>query len=148
MRLFTSRYRNSALNERQDLHAVGITLGEPRIPVQYPLTSTKPLAPPRRLLDMDRERFSEVYGERLDEIDVERIRRPPTAISRENDGCELVLLCFEDVHKEGEWHDSRRMVPRADGRDGGGVAAATQDRDPRSVRLAESRKENQWQGVE
>lgn len=84
---------------------VGITVGEPHMRLGYQLRHrVRVLAPTGKLFSINvKSLFATLYIERLNNIGLESIRRELEGISEENGGKDLVLLCFEDVHKPGEW---------------------------------------------
>ncbi len=105
MRLFTSRYQHPGLADRLDLVKVRTTVGAPRWRLAYPLERSAALTPYGAFGEPD---WRERYVGRLEKIGLEEIRRELDAISRRHDGRDLVLLCFEDVHRDGEEACHRR----------------------------------------
>src|SRR5260221_8170860 len=101
--LYTSRYANKELARRPDLVKVGITVGKPRWPLGYPVESLDRLAPWGLLQVFDRAEFTARYHAQLDRAGVDRVLRDLQRISDAHDGQDLVLLCYEDVRKPGEW---------------------------------------------
>jgi hypothetical protein len=112
VRLFTSRYQNKALAERDDLVKVRTTVGRPRFRLGYDLTEHCRAITPYGLLGKEGGSFTRAYRKRLNDEGVEKIRLTLTEISARNGGRDLVLLCFEDVHKLGEAACHRRAFAR------------------------------------
>ena len=102
MKLYTSRYGNRKLATRHDLLKVSLSLGLPRWPVKYEISSRlKPLAPEGQLFHVhDRERFKALYYTKMDGLGVEYVRG---LLEETSDGRDLVLLCFEDLRGTGKW---------------------------------------------
>ncbi len=94
--LATSRYQAKDLIVASGLLAVGISIGEPKFPLGYECVYLTRLAPwgLRRIGDDDE--FTRRDRERVDAIGVATLRRHFHAISADNNGRGLVLLCFEE----------------------------------------------------
>jgi len=104
MRICTSRYQAQKQVMDSGLVPVGITVGNPRFKLQYKYVSLKLLAPTGHLFHIDEKiEFTRRFRAHLDQIGVEKIRKALEKISQDNGGRGLVLLCYEDVHKKGEW---------------------------------------------
>lgn len=104
MRLFTSRYSNQAGIIRSGAVPVGITLGRPKFPLKYEPVYLRQLAPDGSMFHLnEREEFEPKYRQKLDRIGIHEIRETLREISRQNGGRDLVLLCYENVTKPGEW---------------------------------------------
>ena len=85
---------------------VRITVGRPRFALRYEIAANVPeLAPYGGIFDIrdDRDEFTRRYRARLDQIGVDAIFAKLERIAAEHDGRRLVLLCFEDLTKPGEW---------------------------------------------
>lgn len=100
--IYTSRYSNPELKTGK-YTVVGITRGAPKFKLSYPLAGNiMEIAPPGYLFnEYDRKRFTPSYFKHMD-------RTGPVAISRilnfyEKMGKPVVLCCYEDVRKPGEW---------------------------------------------
>lgn len=107
MKLWTSRWQNLGL-ETSDLLAVGISRGAPRFPVRYRYRRLMELAPDGWMLGVDDDaRFERAYTRKLDKIGADRIGELLRAISDEEGGADLALLCYEDTHAGQVCH--RRM---------------------------------------
>ena len=99
VRLSTSRYQNPVLADRLDLVKVRTTVGAPRWKLAYPLERCAAVTPYGAFGEPD---WRERYIARLVEIGVDEIRRQLAEISGRHDGRDLVLLCFEDVYRDGD----------------------------------------------
>jgi hypothetical protein len=99
----TSRYANRAAILASGLRPIRISIGAPRWPVGYELAGSLPsLMPTRPMLKMEIGPYREMYLARLEVHGVERIAAELEALQTpEAPG--LVLLCFEDLTKPGEW---------------------------------------------
>jgi uncharacterized protein (UPF0248 family) len=110
LNLATSRYKAKKRIKASGLSPVGISVGEPKFPLGYELAGTCPiLAPARWMLSMDRERYEAIYRARLEEAGVERIVAELAALKRPGDAG-VVLLCYEDLEKPGEWCHRRMLA--------------------------------------
>lgn len=100
--IYTSRYQNRELNSGG--YAVfGVTLGAPKFKLGYELRGNiMEIAPPGRLFHVyDKERFTKEYKRNLDRIGAGRIKK--ILDSCMSPGKDIVLCCYEDVRKPGEW---------------------------------------------
>jgi hypothetical protein len=90
---------------------VRITVGHPRLRLGYELGGRLPcLYPDRSLLAIDDPAvFEASYRRQLDTVGVDSIASEFAAISADQDGRGLVLLCFEDVDLLGEQSCHRRI---------------------------------------
>jgi hypothetical protein len=102
-RICTSRYANKAAIVASGLRPVRISIGAPRWPVGYEIVGSLPsLMPTRPMLKMEIGPYREMYLARLEAHGVEKIVAELEALQTpEAPG--LVLLCFEDLAKPGEW---------------------------------------------
>lgn len=104
MRIATSRYRARELIVASGLAPVRTTVGNPRFALGYELAGACGMIAPYGLLKVtDREEFTRRYRERLERSGWRKIGNALTAIAREQGAPGVVLLCFEDVTKPGEW---------------------------------------------
>jgi hypothetical protein len=101
MRIWTSRYSNPALVEAEAVK-VGVTVGTPRWKLPYQVAWLREVAPYGLLAIEDGDEFRTGYRHRLHRQTVAKIRAEFERISAEHDGQDLILLCFEDVRREGE----------------------------------------------
>jgi hypothetical protein len=101
VRLFTSRYRNPELADRLDLVKVQTTVGAPRWTLEYSLERSAAVTP-YGAFRAGGDEWRDIYVARLEEFGIEEIRRQFAEISGRHGGRDLVLLCFEDVHREGD----------------------------------------------
>jgi hypothetical protein len=100
--LWTARYQNRNI-AHYELAAVRITLGHPRFRLGYALAATMmELAPPREALDAPPAELETACRAKMQthgiETIVARLRSLHETTSRP-----LVLCCFEDLRKPGEW---------------------------------------------
>lgn len=105
MAIKTSRYSNKRLRE-PGCYPVGISIGTPRFKLGYELRGQcYTLAPKGPMLHMEYEQYREAYFNKLNLIGAQKVisivRKLESDARRE--GKTLVLLCFEDVRKPGEW---------------------------------------------
>jgi hypothetical protein len=96
--LRTSYWGNRHLAGRIDVVPVGISRGTPKFPVPYRYRMCRLLAPSRDTFALESdEEFNHAYIAGLEAIGVERIRRALDAISGEEGGRVLCLLCWEPL---------------------------------------------------
>jgi hypothetical protein len=103
MTIYTSRFSNPELR-KGCYTAVKISLGSPRWNLGYRLDGDIKDLMPYGLLgkyDDDSESFRREYCSRLDRVGVQRIM--VQLRSFEDTGKDVVLLCYEDIRKEGYW---------------------------------------------
>ena len=100
--IYTSRYSNPELSSG-NYTVVGITRGAPKFPLHYQLAGNiMDIAPPGYLFrEYNRERFTPPYFRHMDQVGVDKILQ--TLKSYEDMGKPVVLCCYEDVRKPGEW---------------------------------------------
>jgi len=104
VRIWTSRFHNRELRERPDLVKVAITVGKPRWPVGFEFVEFNWLAPYGKLFRInDRSKFTVAYFQKLDRIGVAAIRKRFPPIPDQHGGKDLMLLCYENLTKPGEW---------------------------------------------
>jgi hypothetical protein len=104
LRLFTSRF--GAANEiiQSGAVPVRISIGHPRFRLPYQLVEKLPdLMPTRDMLEMAIEPYRSLFVSRLEKAGVESLRAQFEAIAKKHDNPSLVLLCFEDLRKPGQW---------------------------------------------
>jgi hypothetical protein len=102
--LFTSRYGAKALIIGSGLAPIRTSIGAPRWPLAYEIAGVCPLLMPTRpMLKMDRDPYHAMYVAKLEAAGVEAIEASFRELSEAAGGRDLVLLCFEDVEKPGEW---------------------------------------------
>lgn len=100
--IFTSRFGNKELESGKYI-VVGIVRGMPRYKTKYHISGNiMQIAPPRHLWnENDMDLFRKPYFEHLEKggypAIAERIK------SYLDEGKDLVLCCYEDVRKPGEW---------------------------------------------
>ena len=116
MKIYTSRFGNKAVAQT-GLVPVSISLGNPRFKTAFKIASRiKALAPTRDMLQMEYAPYKKLYFKMLDVLGIDEIKQHFKRISTAGttlplfkekggdcNGKDLVLLCFEDLSKEGEW---------------------------------------------
>lgn len=105
MAIKTSRYGNKRLRE-PGCYPVGISIGAPKFKLGYDLREQcYTLAPKGTMLHLDYDPYKEAYFNKLDALGAQKVinivRRLESRAAQE--GKTLVLLCFEDIRKPGEW---------------------------------------------
>lgn len=104
MQIATSRYLNRQAIEESGLAPVATSVGRPRFRLGYELAASVGMLAPHGLRHVDDEgEFTPRYRERLDRFGVEAIRQTLAAIADGAGAPGVVLLCFEDVAREGVW---------------------------------------------
>ena len=100
--IYTSRFPNKELSSGK-YTVVGIVRGLPKFPLKYELAGNIiDIAPPGWLFNVnEREAFSVPYMAHLDHIGVARIEAQLKKYRVM--GKDIVLCCYEDVRKPGEW---------------------------------------------
>jgi len=109
MKIYTSRYSNKNLAD-SDAVKLGITLGAPRFPLKFKLSGNiRQFAPPRYIFGMeDEEAFKRKYLEHLDKLGADGAKLILDCYSKEDQ--DIVLLCYEDVTKPGDWCHRRMLA--------------------------------------
>ena len=89
---------------------VRISAGNPRYPLPYVVKDKAAiLAPPYRILKLnDQEEYRRIYFEQLDGHGVRKIYSVLKSLAEP--GKEIVLLCFEDIRKPGQWCHRRMFA--------------------------------------
>lgn len=107
LELYTARYQ--AFADRMGV-PVRTTVGVPRWKLNYPLvhhlreaTPTSAMVSGARSGRLDEEGYRGLYVARLDEIGAAAIAAAAMKIARQASADRLVLLCFDDLTKPGEW---------------------------------------------
>jgi Protein of unknown function, DUF488 len=96
---------------------VGISVGEPRFPLNYTPVYLRRLAPWGLLEVHNRGEFAQRYRDRLDAVGIDAVRRQFRTISADHDSRGLVLLCFEPIgqfcHRRvfAEWFEQQDGQP-------------------------------------
>jgi len=103
MKIYTSRYSNQKGIIESGLVPVRITLGKPKFELSYDYDELRMLAPYGLFGIDDKNEFTRKYREYLNQHGIKKIRKALHEISQKHGGKGLVLLCYEDVHKSGEW---------------------------------------------
>ena len=103
MDLFTSRWANRELAHLA-CRPVGISRGVPMSPLAYPYKLARWLAPSGATFALEDEgRFRESYRAQLEALGLDAILDRLGRIAEEAGGQPLVLLCYEDLTKPGQW---------------------------------------------
>ena len=112
--LVTSSYRQHQLIVASGRVPVRVTHGHPRFRLGYELEATiKEIAPTKSLLAIqDLSEFDVAYRAQLDLCGVTRIAQRLNAVSQQFGQRGLVLLCFEDLRRLGEFSCHRRSFAR------------------------------------
>jgi hypothetical protein len=101
LELFTARYQT--FQPRMGV-PVRTTIGAPRFKLRYPLNHNLPLiAPDRAFFHATRPEFVRQYRAKLDRHGPALIIAACEQIAKAATQDRLVLLCFEDLTKEGQW---------------------------------------------
>jgi hypothetical protein len=120
VKLYTSRYHSKEI-AKSDAVAVSISRGMPRWSLPYALGhKVACLAPESRT--HNRRLFEESYVAQLERHGLEKIEMQLRLISEKFDGRPLVLLCWEDLSKPGEWCHRRMFAKWYEQRTGNVVA--------------------------
>lgn len=110
--IWTSRYQNQDAIIGSGLVPVRITVGGVRFKLRYDLRYSVPeLAPFYWTLKLDQGAFTMHYLEKVDR-NRQTIEWMIDKISAENDRKGLVLLCFEDLTKPGQWCHRQILAKR------------------------------------
>ena len=105
MAIYTARYANKRLRE-DGFYPVGISIGAPRFPLGYELREQcYALAPKGFMLKMEYEPYCKAYFQKLEDIGTDKIIGIVQRLDRkaQEEGKDLVLLCFEDLRKPENW---------------------------------------------
>jgi hypothetical protein len=104
LQIATSRYfsKAQALVDASGLVPIGHTTGPPRWGAPE-AGNIGMLAPHGIDKELSEQEFTPLYVARLERFGVERIQAVLQAIADAYDAPGVVLLCFEDLTKEGEW---------------------------------------------
>ena len=101
MNIYTSRFSYKVPEQYQ---AVGIAVGKPKWPLSYPVEHYNVLAPYGVFnKNYSQAEYRLAYFKRLEKYGVDRIRRDLEGISQRSGGKDVVLLCYENLCKHGEW---------------------------------------------
>ena len=105
MAIYTSRYSNKELR-KDGYYPVGISVGRPRFNTGYTIRETcYSLAPKGYMLKMEYDPYKEAYIKKLEEIGTDKIIKIVRGLEEKAkaENKTLVLLCFEDIRKPGNW---------------------------------------------
>lgn len=103
--IYTSRYANKELT-KDEYYAVAISLGLPKWPLKYKINSQCVMVAPKGyMLKMEKAPYRDAYMRKLAEEGsakvIDTIRKFELDAAEQNKS--LVLLCFEDLTKPGQW---------------------------------------------
>lgn len=105
MAIFTSRYGNKELR-KDGYYPVGISIGKPRFKTGYEIREQcYALAPKGYMLKMDYEPYRQEYFKKLEDIGADKIIGIVQRMDEraQEEGKTLVILCYEDLRKPGQW---------------------------------------------
>ncbi len=98
--MYVSRYSNKKITN--DLYVpLRISIGAPRWRLGYKIVGAVKELMPFGLLDLERAEYEERYRAQLEKIGVGAISKRLESL-RDGDK-NVVLLCYEDIRKPGEW---------------------------------------------
>lgn len=101
--LYASRWANRGL-ARLACQPVGISRGVPRFPLAYSYKLARWLAPSAATFALeDPAEYEASYRAQLEAIGPDAIVDRLARIAEESGGLPLVLLCYEDLTKPGQW---------------------------------------------
>jgi hypothetical protein len=107
--LATSRYSNHELIIASGMRPIRTSIGFPRFKLKYELAGViRALMPTRPMLKLPRPEYEALYLGKLDQVGIEELQRQFEEL--DPDGKGLVLLCFEDLTKPGEWCHRRMFA--------------------------------------
>lgn len=109
MNIYTSRYGNKALASHPGAK-MGITVGRPRWGLNYEMTWFPKLGPDRSYLNASKDVYEPRYIAKLEAVGIDWIMDELNRRSEINGGADVILLCFEDLRKEGEWCHRRMLA--------------------------------------
>lgn len=110
--LWTARYSNKNIRA-SGLIPVQASLGGPRWKLPYELTiATREVAPSREVLNLrdDQDAYHVAYIRQLERIGVDNFEEKFRSIRKILGNRGIVLLCFEDLRKPGEWCHRRMFA--------------------------------------
>lgn len=103
MRIWTSRYANKKLNNKEH-YCVGISLGKPKFKLPYEIEEQCfMLAPRRDMWNKSRDEFCDAYRAMLDKYGEQKVTRCIMHMVGAAEGRDVALLCFEDVRDEEQY---------------------------------------------
>ncbi len=100
----TARFFDRELIVASGLAPVQASLGAPRFPLGYELAGSVGMLAPYGLLKIERRReFEQHYRRRLERFGAEKIAAVLQSLAAGYEAPGVVLLCFEDLSKRGQW---------------------------------------------
>jgi hypothetical protein len=110
VRIFTGRYFNPNV-ARTGFLPIRVTLGAPKAKLRFELADTiMELAPDGRTFKMPYEQFREEYIKKVERKGIDWVLARLKQVSDRNEGKDVVLLCYENVEKPGEWCHRRILA--------------------------------------
>jgi len=105
MRIWTSRYGNQEAIIKSTAVPVRITVGRPKFRLRYKLAEEIHMFKPAGALFRmnDKEELRKALYAKLNRAGTRKVRKILHGISNRHGDRDIVLLCFEDVRKPGEW---------------------------------------------
>lgn len=108
MKLHTARFSNAGCKGTG--LPVGIVCGKPKWPTPAEGRFIDELAPDPWCLKMPKAEFEAKYRAKLDKLGVARIRELLERVAQDSGRDDVVLLCYEDLRKSGEWCHRRMFA--------------------------------------
>lgn len=105
----TARYSNKAINNEK-YTPVQVSVGTPKFPLHYHLKDRcMIITPAYQIIKIeDEEEYKKQYIAQLEKHGIEKIRWVLRQMAEP--GKQIVLLCYEDVRKEGVWCHRRMFA--------------------------------------
>lgn len=111
LKLYTSRYQNGVRIKESGLGAVCISLGFPKWPLSYPIVHSAPeLMPSWDFLKLPLDQYRPLYLKKLEKMGASYLIDTLEAVATRKKLPGLVLLCYEDLNKPGEWCHRRLLA--------------------------------------
>jgi len=111
--LWTSRFYNPVVKERDNLIRVGIVLWRPRYGLGYDVDAyLTELRPDQYMMGLEDDAFTAAYMAKLDRQGVDVIRQRLDEIRATHGQREIVLLCYEHVKDPTEYDCHRQLFAR------------------------------------
>jgi hypothetical protein len=97
MKIYTFYYGSVKKIEKADIVPIGISLQTPK---WFLGETIKSLAPSYSMLKMNKSRYEIEFGKILEKTTAKAVINELRSIGK---GKDVALLCYESLHKEGEW---------------------------------------------
>jgi hypothetical protein len=109
MMIYSSWYGNKEI-ATTGIFPVGISLYPPRWKTAFKVRyRIRDIAPTQDMLEMEYGPYFRRYIKQLEGLDIVKLQKNFKEISA-NGAHDIVLLCFEDINKEGEWCHRRMFA--------------------------------------